>query len=330
MSLSKKRLATELLSAVGIISPDVDMDLLEVRFEEIISNYNINRLSEMEMKEDMKEKIVMFLSAMKIEGLARDTLYGYQLDLEQFARHCPKAVALITTNDIRSFLAACDKVMMSTIAKKLSTIKSFFGWLIREEILLRDPSIRIKSPKLPKRLKSSLTIEELELVREHCITLRERALIEIMYSTGCRLSEVAGMKISGIDQQDFSMSVIGKGDKERVVYISFKAMFHLKKYLNTRKDQCDYIFATSRRPIRQMSNAAIAKEINNIEQRAKLKKPLTPHILRHTFAQLATDAGIELSDLQQLMGHSSPSTTLTYAQVSEERKKQAYRKFHVQ
>lgn len=241
-----------------------------------------------------------------------------------------KAVALVTTNDIRTYLSKCEGVMASTLAKKLMNIKSFFGWLVREEILIRDPSAKIKTPKIPKRLKSSLTIEELELVRESCESLRERAMIEVMYSTGCRLSEVAGMRISGIDEKDFSMRVIGKGNKERVVYLSFKAMYHLRKYLSSRTDELDFLFITSRRPIRDMTNAAIQKEIDRIEQRAGLKKPLTPHILRHTFAQLATDAGIDLSDLQQLMGHSNPGTTLTYAQVSEERKKSAYKKYHVQ
>lgn len=330
MSLAKRRLANELLSSVGIISPDIDSDLLEVRIEEILSNYELTRLSDLDLEADMEEKINMYLSAMKIEGLARKTIYSYQLDLEQFARHCPKAVSQIKTPDIRSYMASCDKVMMSTLAKKLSSIKSFFGWLVREEVLLRDPSAKIKTPKVPKRLKSSLTIDELELVRECCESLRERALIEVMYSTGCRLSEVSGMKTLAIDMQNFNLNVIGKGDKERVVYLSFKAMYHLRKYLKSRTDDSEYLFVTKRRPIRDMTNAAIQKEINNIEQRAGLKKPLTPHILRHTFAQLATDAGIELSDLQQLMGHSSPSTTLTYSQVSEERKRQAYKKYHVQ
>lgn len=330
MSLAKKRLSTEILSTVSVVSPDIDMDLLELRLEEILSNYELERRSDADMEADMEEKILMYLSALKIEGLARGTIYGYQIELELFARSCPKAVALVTTNDIRTYLSKCEGVMASTLAKKLMNIKSFFGWLVREEILIRDPSAKIKTPKIPKRLKSSLTIEELELVRESCESLRERAMIEVMYSTGCRLSEVAGMRISGIDEKDFSMRVIGKGNKERVVYLSFKAMYHLRKYLSSRTDELDFLFITSRRPIRDMTNAAIQKEIDRIEQRAGLKKPLTPHILRHTFAQLATDAGIDLSDLQQLMGHSNPGTTLTYAQVSEERKKSAYKKYHVQ
>lgn len=330
MSLSKKRIANEVLSSVGIMFPDADQSLLELKMEEILANYEIQRKSELELEEDLEEKIDMYLSAMKIEGLAPGTLYGSQLELEKFAKFCAKPTAVITTNDIRRFLASCDGVMATTLGKKLSSIKSFFGWLVREEILLRDPSAKIKTPKVPRRLKSGLTIEELEIVRESCKSLRERALVEVMYSTGCRLSEVTGMRISQIDDKDFSIRVIGKGNKERVVYLSFKAMYHLKKYLNSRKDELDFLFVTSRRPIRDMTNAAIQKEIDHIEKRAGLKKPLTPHVFRHSFAQLATDAGIDLADLQQLLGHENPSTTLTYAKVSEERKKSAYKKYHVQ
>lgn len=330
MSLAKKRLANELLSTIGIINPNADMDLLEKRMEEVLTNYDLTRFSEEEMQEDMSEKINMYLSAMKLEGLAFGTIYGYRLELEKFSAACNKATALVTTSDIRNFLSGFDNVMASTLAKKLITIKGFFGWLVREELLLRDPSAKIKTPKLPKRLKNSLTIEELELVRETCVSLRERAMIEMMYSTGCRLSEIANMKRSDINEQNLSIDVIGKGNKERTVYISYKAMFHLKKYFMFRRDKCDFLFVTQRQPFRQMSNAAISKEINNIEQRSGLRKPLTPHIFRHSFAQLATDAGIELSDLQQLMGHSDPSSTLIYSQVSEERKKQAYRKYHAQ
>ena len=107
-------------------------------------------------------------------------------------------------------------------------------------------------------------------------------------------------------------------------------MYHLKKYLTSRLDDSDYLFVTSRKPIGQMSNASIQREIRIIEERAGITKKITPHVLRHTFAQLSTDAGIDLSDLQQLLGHSNPATTLTYSQVSEERKQQAHKRYHMQ
>src|SRR5690606_18435660 len=212
---------------------------------------------------------------------------------------------------------------------KLSKIKTFFGWLVKEELLLRDPSAKINAPKKPKRLPKALSVEELEMVRESCETLRERALIETMYSTGCRLSEIANMKKSDINYQEMSMRVIGKGDKERIVYLSVKALHHLRKYLVSRGDDCEYLFVTIRRPFRKMTGRTIERIVDKIEERAKLDKKLTPHTFRHTKASLMMENGAELADVQHILGHENPSTTLVYAHVSEERKKQADKRFHV-
>jgi integrase/recombinase XerD len=167
------------------------------------------------------------------------------------------------------------------------------------------------------------------MVRESCQTLRQRALLEVFYSTGCRLSEIANMQLDDINLQSMSARVIGKGNKERIVYFSVKALHHLNKYLNSRSDDCDAVFITERRPYRPMGNRAIQREVDAIEKASKINKNLHPHVMRHTFATLSMDAGIELADLQHLMGHSDPATTLVYASVSEERKQQAFKKYHV-
>lgn len=330
MAQDKLRLLNEVQYLVGIINPEVDINKLTIRMEEVLSNYDIHRKTTEQIGEDLPDNIKMFISAMRIEGLSAITLDDYQMELSLFSTSCKKAVAQITTMDIRSYLGSLEDVMTSTVGKKLSVLKSFFGWMVREEVLLRDPTSKVKLPKKPKRLPKSLSVEELEIVRESCKGLRERALIEVMYSTGCRLSEVANLKRSDIDMHSMSTKVVGKGDKERQVYLSYKAMYHLRKYLMNRLDDCEYLFVTVRKPIRQLSNDSIQREIKIIEERSGIAKRLTPHVLRHTFAQLSTDAGIDLADLQQLLGHSNPATTLTYSQVSEERKQSAHKRFHMQ
>lgn len=330
MENGKSRFMVDLISVVSNLAQDVDMTKLNHRVEELLGNYKIERLSILEAADDLPEKIEMFLSAKTLEGLSEKTIRDYGLELILFAAQCKLPVAQINTAHIRNYLASLEGVMSSTVGKKLSVLKSFFGWLNSEEFILRNPTAKIKLPKKPKRLPKSLTIEELEIVRESCQTLRQRALIEVFYSTACRLSEIAGIKLSHVDMQSMSIKVIGKGDAERIVYLSYKAMYHLKKYLDSRTDDCEYLFVTLRRPIRKMHIHSISDEIDKVEKVSKLNKKLTPHVMRHTFAQLSTDAGIELADLQQLMGHSNPSTTLTYARVSEERKSQAHKKFHMQ
>lgn len=127
-----------------------------------------------------------------------------------------------------------------------------------------------------------------------------------------------------------SARVIGKGNKEGIVHFSSKAAYHLKKYLDSREDDCEYLFVTQRKPHRKMANKTIQDEVERISNYAKLDKKITPHRFRHSFAGLSMQAGIELADLQHLLRHSNPATTLLYANVSEERGRQAFQRFHVQ
>lgn len=328
------RLMNDMNVVTGIVAPETDEIKLMHRMEEILSNYDIKRKTELDIEDDTAEKIGMFLSAKQLEGLSQLTLDGYTIELNMFSDYVDNAIATIKTPEIRAYLASNNEWQVGTIDKKLSVLKSLFGWLVQEELLLHDPTRKIKAPKKPKRLPKSLTIEELEIVRESCETFRERALMEVLYSTGCRLSEIANLKVSDLDYKNMSAKVVGKGDKERTVYFSFKAMHHLNKYLNTRKESgnedYNYLFIRERRPFVQLSTRSIQRAINIIEERAGLAKKLTPHVFRHTFATLGMENGADLVDIQHLLGHERPETTQIYAHVSEERKKQAHRRYHVQ
>lgn len=326
----KARLANELQVVIETLCANVDAQKLAIRLEEIVSNYSITRKTDEEIEQDLTEKIELFIAAKQLEGLSGETLKGYQIELGLFAKYMNKATVQITTGDIRSYLASNKDVMLSTMGKKLSVLKSFFVWLVQEEVLLRNPASKVKAPKTPKRLSKALSIEELELLRESCKTIRQRAFIEVLYATGCRLSEVHQINISDIDFQAMSCRVIGKGDKEREVYFSFKAMYHLKKYLNSRTDDCEALMATERKPIRRLSKRGIQREIGIIAKYAGLEDKVSPHVLRHTFATLTLNNGAELVAVQELLGHSSPDTTLRYARITEERKKEQHKKFLVQ
>lgn len=296
----------------------------------ITSKYYIKGHSNDEEHPDLKDNIALFLSAKKIEGLSELTLYGYKLELSILSKGIKKKTSKISTDDIRIFLSSFPELKMSSLSRKLSVLKSFFKWLTEEEIILRDPSTRIKSPKQEKRLPKGMSVEELELVRESCKTLRQRALVEVLYSTGCRLSEIANMNISDVNVQDMSIKVIGKGNKERIVYLTFKALYHLKKYLNSRNDEVEALFITERKPYRKMSNRTIQREVDMIEKHSKIPRNITPHVFRHSTAQGLLDNGADLSDVQHILGHENPSTTLMYGHISEERKRNAHKRYLTQ
>ena len=161
----------------------------------------------------MLNNIKIYISAKRLEGLSEITLEDYWGDLTRFEYKIQKSTATINTADIRSYLSSLEGIQASTQGKKLSVIKSFFEWLVEEEIILKNPARRIKQMKQPKRLPKALTSTELEMLREACETKRERALIEVLYSTGCRLSEISNMKIENISWSSNSVRVVGKGDK---------------------------------------------------------------------------------------------------------------------
>lgn len=327
---SKARIASEIETIIGILSPEIDSVKMRLRLDEVLGQYDITLKSADSLRKDMLDNIRLYISSKHIEGLSSLTLADYYRELLSFDSFVNKPTSQITTSDIRIFLAKNDTVMLSTNGKKLSIIKSFFAWLVDEEIILRNPAAKIKQIKQPSRLPKSLSETELEILREACISFRERALLEVFYSTGCRLSEVSSMLITDIDWSTSSITVIGKGDKERIVYLNPKARYHVERYLEHRAvnyDVCEHLISTERRPYRQLSNKSIQDLIHKIAERSGLDKNVTPHVFRHTMATLAMDNGIELGDLQQLLGHSNPGTTLRYATVSEERKYNAHRRF---
>ena len=255
---------------------------------------------------------------------------SYQLELRIFGENILKPVDIITTNDIRLFLSEFPHLKMSSVSKKLSVLKSFFGWLVDEEIIEKDPTRKIKTPKKEKVMPKALNIEELELLRESCIDVRERAILEVYYATGARLSEIQALNRKDINWESKTARVVGKGNKERDVYFSFKASYHLKKYLKSRNDLVPALFITKRRPYKRLSNRSIQREISKIVKRSGIQKNISIHSLRHTLATLMLDRGADITAIQGILGHSDISTTQIYAQLSDERKQEQYNKYMVQ
>jgi integrase/recombinase XerD len=325
-----EQMLSEITAMLYELVPAINVEKIKSQLSSIFSQYHVTRIEQHEVHPDLNEKIQLFLSSKKLEGLSQITLDGYKLELKIFADKVKKKTDEITAADIRVFLAQFNHLKLSSISKKLSVLKSFFGWLASEEFIQRDPTAKLKPPKQEKRLPKALTIEELEVLREACKTIRQRALLEVLYATGCRLSEVYALNRSDINYQSLSCRVIGKGNKEREVYFSFKAMYHLRKYLMSRTDNEPALFITERKPYRRLSKRGIQREIAKIATDAGLEKKVSPHTLRHTFATLTLNNGAELAAVQALLGHEDPATTQIYAQLSNEKKREQHRKYLVQ
>jgi integrase/recombinase XerD len=322
-------LISEIVGFISELVP-INVEQTKSKLSAIITKYQVTRVEKDEIHPDLTDNIKLFLSSKKLEGLSSVTLDSYQIELRIFAEQVKKRVSEITTADIRVFLGKFNHLKLSSLSKKLSVLKSFFSWLTAEEFLQRDPTTKIKPPKKEKRLPKALSIEELEMLRESCNTIRQRAFLEILYATGCRLSEVHDLNKSEIDYQAMSCRVVGKGNKEREVYFSFKAMYHLRKYLMNRSDNVEALMVTERKPYRRLSKRGIQREIGIIAKNAGLDKKVSPHTLRHTFATLLLNNGAELAGVQALLGHEDASTTQIYAQLSDEKKREQHKKYLVQ
>lgn len=302
---------------------------LRTILEEELYNYNLQPVvKDLVPINNIREKMLLYLASKKLDGLSKNTLLNYKLQLNRFANFIQKDVESITSMDVRMYLAACSKIGLknSSMASIISILKSFFNWLEDEEYISKNPMRKIKTIKTEKYIRKALTFEELEMLRDVCKNIRERALLELFYSTGCRLDEIQKLDKKDIDWNTGSTIVLGKGSKERKVYLNAKAKIYLWKYLNSRKDENEALFASERKPYTRLGRRSIEKIFNNLGMQAGITKKVYPHLLRHTTATHMLNNGSSLSIVQNYLGHTSPVTTQIYAQLNTEDIRQSHKK----
>lgn len=298
--------------------------------EEVLYDYELVPMTrELVVQNNMQDKILLYLASKKLDGLSIRTLESYSRHLNRFSYCVQKNVEDVVAMDIRVHLANYAKtgVKNSTIATETDILRGFFQWLEDEEYIQKSPMRKIKTPKVEKRVREALTKEEFETLRLGAKTLRQKALLELLYATGCRLEEIEKTNKTDVDWQKLQMRVIGKGDKERTVFINATAQVHIRKYLMSRLDECDALFVTERKPIRRMGRRSIQREIDKIMEQSGLQKNVFPHLIRHTFATHMINAGMPLNVLQEILGHDSPETTLIYANIDNKTIEHEYRKY---
>lgn len=324
---SKDEVVIKLIGKLSLEFPELDQLKVRVIAEEVLYKYDVLPQETGLVVSDIEDKLQMYLAVKKLDGLSKKTLYNYQLSLLNFASFIKKPIAAVNVMDIRMFLAVrCKDMKASSVNGQISTLKSFFSFLHNEEYITKNPMVKIKQTKEPKRVRHAMSEEEVELLRQACKTDREKALIELLISSGTRLSEVVGINIENINWYEMSLYVIGKGNKERKVYFSTKAKILLKKYLNSRTDTSPALFVSSKKPHGRLGGRAIEREIKKIATRAGFEKSVFPHLFRHSFATHKLNSGMSLPVLQRLMGHESPDVTLIYAELSEDNIKHEYKK----
>ena len=280
------------------------------------------------VNEQENEKILKtYIASMRLEGHSDRTLEQYRDAVVKLLEDIPKDFAEIRTNDIRFHLAkyqSTHKVSSVTVDNKRRFLSTFFAWLTAEEIISKNPMLRIKRIKQKKVDKKPFSAAEMEKIRDCLKTSREKALVEFMLSTGCRVSEVAHLRMENIDFRTGECTVLGKGNKERTVYISDNAMYYLQRYLAERSwNASSPLFLNKRRT--GMSKCSIEHLVRQIGRRAGVEK-VHPHRFRRTMATNAAKRGLPIQYIQAILGHSKIDTTMIYCNVNKESVKAAYLK----
>ena len=302
----------DLIAKLTALMPECAREIIKIMRE-----YDV-QTAQVYDRSNLPRRVEAFLAAKRIDGCRPKTIKGYRERLKMFMTQCSKPVQAITTDDLREYLAyLVDErhLMDNSVQAHINTLRSFFSWLVDEDNIRKSPMRKIKSLKIDKlRSRHPLTAEQLELVRDGCRGYKEKALVEFHVSSGCRVSEVAGLRVDDIDWRDRKCKVIGKGNKERTVYFSVRAKLMLQLYIAERRGG-EALFASSRAPYEPLTDRGIEKMISKLGKRIGMERPLYPHLMRHTFASHALNCGMELTIIQHLLGHSDPKTTLIYAEI---------------
>lgn len=281
------------------------------------------------MKEVQVDKFLFFL---KVElNYSELTIKSYQLDLTDFFGYIESKkinYLTITNHDVRGYLKYLDSCNLknSTISRRISTLRTFYNYLVDENIVENNVFHNVKNPKLEKKLPNYLNYNEIEELLESIDIsttegLEKRLLIEMFYSTGCRVSEMINVKISDIDFTNKTIRIMGKGSKERIVYFGDYASKYLDNYLS--KVKCDKYLFTNKKGEKLTINE-VEQIVKDIMKHISIKTHVTPHTLRHTFATHLLNNGADIKTVQELLGHANLSTTGIYTHVSSDRLKDIY------
>lgn len=329
--------ANEFVSKLdGKISDEALRTVLQ-ELQVFASNYDINQREThvVPYQSNIPDCYRVYMVAKKIEGMSPESMKTYNFYLTDFFEHINRPFEQVTTNDIRIYLYETQKrtgISNRTLDGKRLVINTFMDWCWKEGYIPNNPCASIKPIKFEEKPREPLSSMELEIVRDACENYRDKAMIELFYSTGCRLSEMVNLKISDIDFASKEVHLFGKGSKHRTSYLNAKAEYMLKKYfeLERPKDSIsDSVFVIFRKPYNGMQKGSIYARVKAIQKRSGIERSLFPHLLRHTMATTALNRGMNVAEVKEILGHEKLDTTMIYAKISHDSVKFNHKRYIV-
>ena len=285
-----------------------------------------------------REALEIFLDGLAVErGLSPNTIAAYRRDVREHLLFVQsQGIQSLTTVDESHLIVYLGRLRRgstapATVMRKLSAVRSFYRYLVREEQIQADPTAHLPAARLERRLPSVLTVEEIALLLKQPDTstergLRDRAMLELVYAAGLRVSELVGLSRGDINFELGLVRCVGKGSKERIVPVGRPALAAVQRYLATRKDAATALFLGNKG--RPLSRVSCWRLVQRYARQAGIRTPISPHTFRHSFATHMLDGGADLRSIQELLGHANIATTQIYTHVSTDRLREVYRAYH--
>lgn len=324
----KNLVITEIMQEmVGYLNNE-QLEKLEKTLNHSLWNKEIIEKDDSNLSDDF-DYLDEFLSAKKVEGCSERTLSYYKSTINKMLEILNKPVRRIETSDLRSYIASyadTNRVSKTTLDNIRRIISSFFSWLEEENYIIKSPARRIHKIRTGTTVKAVYTDEELELLRDSCKNIRDLAIIDFLSSTGVRIGELTKINISDIDFDKRECLVLGKGNKERIVYFDARSKIHILDYLESRGDDNEALFVSLNRPHNRLKISGVEIRLRKLGEKLNIER-VHPHKFRRTLATKAIDKGMPIEQVQTLLGHTKIDTTLHYAMVNQNNVKQSHRKY---
>lgn len=329
-----ERFINEAMEKISQRIPDADLFTIREILFFVSNDYEITpRSTELAtVTDELPKEVKEYLVTKKIEGLSDSSLKQYHNALKRFYEKVRKPMHQIRTEDLRIYLFELlqeSNMTEKSLENQRRYICSFFRWLLVNGYILKDPGASLAPIRCEKKIREPLTDTEMEGLRMACRTPREKAIIETLYSTGCRVTELTRIKISDIDFEKREVHLFGKGKKHRIAYLNARAMLNIRLLIGNRRFESEYVFATEREPHEQISTRQIEKIVKALGERAEISGRVFPHRIRHTTATDALRRGMAIEQVQQLLGHEMIATTLEYTKIIKEDIKEKHSKYIV-
>ena len=320
--MHENQFAHDVLAKLGDLFGKEDLETIRTALSLAATDYTIDR----------KETAVVpfsgtmipsfyeaYLICMKVAGKSGKTIYLYNLYLTDFFRAVCKPMHEVTANDIRAYLAKTQLtrgVSNRSLDHRRLVINTFLHWAHTEKYIPENPCETVKPIKYEVKERKPLTGEEMYILRDSLTEPRDKAMLAVLYSTGCRVSELIGLKREDVDIEAGTVHLFGKGSKHRTSYLNAEAKVTLQRYLETRTDTEDTLFVSMRSPARPLTKNAVEARLKKLAQKAGIDRNVFPHLIRHTTATDALNRGMPVTELQAMLGHTKLETTMIYAKVN--------------